>query len=482
MDRPLPAPPWWATEKWRAFGAIGTSFVVIVLSTTMSFVLLPAIAEDFDVTLGAVGWVVIVESLIIAAMLLPMGGVADGLGRRRVLVAGLAVFGAGSVLTGAAPAFGLLIAARIVMSIGNAMVQSVGTGLVVASFPPGERGVALGAQTTAVAVGAAMGPLLGGFALEVTSWRSLFLFMAVPTALSVVAALAYLPNDVDVQSPAGSVDVRGGVLSALAVVALVVTISNPFGVAWLSLATLAGAVVFVGLIWWFIRWELAHASPMLQLRLFVLQTFRSAVLVRFVGFTASTLVVLLFPVYLLSVRGLTSGLVGVILSLTALGLGLSAQLSGRLYDAIGPRIPTLVGLVIQGVMMLVLLGATRGTSPWLLAGLAFAIGVGQSMWNVPNNAAMMGSTSADSLGVVGAFTNVTRTMGNVIGQALGAAVVAGVMVADGFDIPLGDLPDVVGAADSFLGGWRVAFVIGVALLGATAVIAVGLPTGAPERR
>ena len=158
--------------KWWAFLAIGLSFVTIVMATSMVFVMLSDIAEDFEVTLGAVGWVVIVESLVISALLLPMGGLADRVGRRRVYVWGLVVFGIGSVLTGIAPTFGALIAARVVMAVGNALVQSVVTGLLVGAFPPEERGRAIGGQTTAVSVGAGLGPLLGGLALEVISWET----------------------------------------------------------------------------------------------------------------------------------------------------------------------------------------------------------------------------------------------------------------------------------------------------------------------
>ncbi|MGY9071375.1 MAG: MFS transporter [Acidimicrobiales bacterium] len=119
---------WWHMEEWRAFLAIGSSFFIIVWSTSMTFVLLPNIAAEFDVTLGAVGWVVIIEALIISALLLPFGGIADAVGRNSFLVAGLGVFEIGSVATGLAPSFALLIAARATMSIGNATVQAVGTG------------------------------------------------------------------------------------------------------------------------------------------------------------------------------------------------------------------------------------------------------------------------------------------------------------------------------------------------------------------
>ncbi|MGB5759693.1 MAG: MFS transporter, partial [Acidimicrobiales bacterium] len=107
---------WWRQSKWRAFLALGSTYLIIVLATSFSFLALPSISEDFGVTLRAVGWVVITESLLIAALLLPLGGVADAVGRKRVLTAGMVVFGFGTLFTGLAPTFALVIAARVVMA------------------------------------------------------------------------------------------------------------------------------------------------------------------------------------------------------------------------------------------------------------------------------------------------------------------------------------------------------------------------------
>ena len=132
----------WRQPKWQAFTAIAITFVTIVFATAFAFLALPRIAEDFEVTLSTVGWVVIIESLVIAALLLPLGGLADLLGDKRVLSIGVAVFGLGALFTGLSPTFAILIAARVVMAIGNALVQSVATGILVAVFPNEERGLA----------------------------------------------------------------------------------------------------------------------------------------------------------------------------------------------------------------------------------------------------------------------------------------------------------------------------------------------------
>jgi MFS family permease len=485
-------PPDRPANKWLAFATIGLSLVTIVMATSMVFVMLDAIAADFGITLRSVGWVVIVESLIISALLLPMGGVADRIGRRRVYVAGLSIFGVGAVLAGLAPTFVAFIAARVIMSIGNALVQSVMTAMIVWVFPPEERGRAVGGQTTAVSVGAAFGPLLAGFALQVVSWEALFVFLAVPSALAVVAALVVLPADGATLRAGGSAvgeeesndrqpfDPLGGVLAAAVVVALVLTIGNPLGLEWVSLPILGGLVAVIVSLAAFVWWELKHRAPMLDVRLFGQAVFRRSVSIRFLGFVGFATTTLLLPVYLISLRGLADGVAGSIVFIVAVGMGLSAQVAGRLSDRVGPRPPSTVGLTLQIVVAIVLIAWADGIPLPALAVVVFAAGFASGLWNVPNNSTMMGEAPPDGLAVVGAFSNVTRTMGTVVGQAIATALVVGVMASQGFEIPLNEIAETPGAGAAFIDGWRAAY-LAIAVASAVA-LAIALRYPARNQR
>jgi len=472
------ATPRWQMPKWRAFTAVAATYITTVFATAFTFLALPAIADDFDVTLRAVGWVVIIESLLVAALLLPMGGLADALGDKRVLSVGIAIFGTGTLFAGLAPTFATLIAARMVMAIGNAFVQSVGTGMIVAVFPDHERGLAMGSMTSAVAIGSAGAPLLGGIGLAALSWNTMFLLLLIPSGLSFLAARTLIPNhrlrEIDTTR---TLDLRGSVLSALAVAVLVVTINNPFSLDWRSPGILTGAAAAATLIAAFIRWELRTEHPMLELRLFAVSVFRVAATLRVLGFLASTVTNLLLPVYLLSYRQIGAATAGGILAGAAAGMFIAAQTSGRMYDRFGPRFPTVIGLSLQMTVSLVLALSTDTTSLGIIAGATALSGVAMGMWNVPNNGAILGATPPEYLGVGGAFTNVTRTFGNVLGQAMAATVVAGVMAARGFDIPLGELDENPAAGAAFNDGWQVAYFIAAGL---TAVL-IGVATRLPGR-
>ena len=471
------APP----QKWHVFAAVGLGYFITVVTTTMSVLALRAIAEDFEVTLRTVGWVVIIESLIIAALLLPLGGLSDMVGRHRMLRAGVALFGVGLILTGLSPTFMFLIIARIVTAVGNTMIQSVGTGILVAAFPPEERGLALGGQTTAVAVGAAAGPLLGGLLLDQLDWQVLFFLLAIPTAVTfvVVHRVLGVEHEGDARTATGF-DVGGAALAAAGITLLVLTLSDPFEFGYRSPVTIAGALVVVGLFAAFIRTELAQKSPMLDVRIFQIADFRRAVGLRAISFIASSSIMFLIPVFLLGVRDLSTRTTGVIFALFAVGMTVGAQTSGRLYDRVGARPPMVVGLLIQ-ISVLALLATVSETSSIVIVTIAsIGNGLGQGLWNVPANSVMMGAMPSTALGVGGAFTNVTRTVGSVLGQAGATAIVAGIMTSQGFDIPLGDVVDTPGAGSAFVDGWRTTYIAAIAVT--IISLAIALRTDARPRR
>lgn len=459
-------------SRWAVFAAVGLSYFITVMAFTVSLLALRQIAEDFEITLRVVGWVVIIESLIIAALLLPMGGLSDVFGRHRVLRAGVGLFGIGLVLTGLSPSFPLLLAARTVTSLGNTLVQSVSTGILVGAFPAEERGLALGAQTTAVASGAALGPLLGGLLLVQIGWQALFLLLAIPACATYLVVHRVLAPEPRGTAATRNFDSRGAVLAAASITLLVFTINDPFEFGFTSPATMVSAAITVALLLAFIRTELAHETPMLDLRLFQIVDFRRAVSIRVIAFIASSSIMFLIPVYLLSVRDLSTGSTGVIFALFAVGMVVGAQMSGRLYDRLGARLPMTAGLAIQGAVLVLLSQVSEMSTIALVSIASVGNGLAQGLWNVPANSIMMGAMPKASLGVGGAFTNVTRTVGSVAGQAGATAIVAGVMVSRGFDIPLGDVGETLGADKAFVAGWQLNFILGIGVTAAALAIAM----------
>ena len=448
--------------KWKAFTAIGISFVTQVMSMSMVFVALSSIADDFGVSLRAVTWVVVAQALTISALMMPMGRLADIVGWKRVHLGGLLLFGLGAVFTALAPTFGMLILARVVMATGNAMGQSVGTAMVVSVFPPSERGTAIGSQTTAVAIGGASGPIVGGLALQVLPWEALFLMLLVPISIAFVAGYLIL-DDKRLNQPQRTerppFDYAGAFLSAAAIALLVVTINNPLAVSWASPLILGSLATVVLLLAGFVRWELRTEAPMLELRMFRNTVFSMAILARYLGFLGTTATRFLMPIYLISLRGLEEAAAGGVLFLTSLGMGIAAQSAGRLSDRFGPRPFAVFGFAVLVVTSLLMAFLTEASALWIVMVLLFVNGLGMGLWNVPNTSVIMGAAPVSRLGVVGAFSNLTRNFGNGTGQAVASGVVVAVMAANGFDIPLSEIADTRGAGDAFIDGWRAAYLL-----------------------
>ncbi|MDA1061627.1 MAG: MFS transporter, partial [Chloroflexi bacterium] len=465
-----PGPTYDDAYKWKAFTAIGISFVTQVMSMSMVFVALSSIADDYGVTLRAVTWVVVAQALTISALMMPMGRLADIVGWRRVHLGGLLLFGGGALFTALAPTFGVLIVARVVMATGNAMGQSVGTAMVVSVFPPQERGTAIGSQTTAVSIGGASGPIIGGLVLSVLPWQALFLMLLVPITIAFVVGYRIL-DDARLNQPQPAqrphFDYWGAALSAAAIVLLVITINNPLRVGWLSPLMLGSLATAVLLLAAFFRWELRTEAPMLQLRMFQNRVFSMAVLARFLGFLGTTVTRFLMPIYLISLRGLDEAAAGSVLFLAALGMGIAAQGAGRLSDRFGPRPFAVAGFVVLLATSVPMAFLAADSALWIVMALLFVNGLGMGLWNVPNTSMIMGSVPVSSLGVVGAFTNLTRNVGNVVGQAVASGVVVAVMASNGFEIPLSEIADTPGASAAFLDGWRAAYLLvtGYSLLG-----------------
>lgn len=454
------------SKKWRSFFPIGLSLFTTVLSMTMVFVALSAIADDFGVTLKAVSWVVIIESLVLSSLIMPMGRVGDIFGWKPIHVIGLGLFALGALSTAFAPSFIALIGARLIMSVGNSMIQSTQTALAIASFPPDEQGKAIGSQSTAVAIGGCCGPLVAGFTLQILPWEAMFLILVPISLITMVAALVLIDNSVlrhRQTRTARKFDWGGALLSAPAVIILITVINNPFNLSFFSLGFVGGLAAVALLLGAFCLWELRSSSPMLELRIFRNLTFATSVGARALGFMAATTTQLLPPILLISVKGLSAGSAGLILVLNFLGMAIASTIAGRLSDRFRPKPFALFGFVLLVISTLWMSFATTTISLWFLIGALSLNGLAMGFWNVPNQALLMGSLPPSSLGIGGAFSNLTRNVGNVTGQAIVTAIVVGIMTADGFDIPLSEIANTEGSGRAFINGWKITFWLAAAL-------------------
>ena len=468
-------PPGGMTDNyhWKVFWTVGIALFAMVLDFSIVFLALSSIADEFEVTLRAVTWVAISTSLVTSAIMLPLGRVADIMGRKKFHIVGMFFFVAGALLAFSSQNLEMLIVARVVMAIGASMGQAVVFAIIVGTFPDKERGKALGMITTMVAIGAAAGPIVAGPIIQAFEWRAVFLVTMIPTTVGIIAAFIVL-DDGRIGSVVGRVrekyDLLGAIFSAAALTLIILTISNPFAFDWISFQIIGGFVISITLFVLLVWWELRVESPMLNLHFFQNSTFAWSTSTRFLGFLGGSAMFFLMPIFVQSFMGYDQRSAGMIMFVGAVGMGISSQLSGRYSDKYGFRVFTITGVGLLLVMNLLMSFFLNDTPLWIIMLILFVNGAAMGMWMAPNMSATLSTVGRGDYGSMSAFLNLVRNVGSVIGQALATAIIAGVMLSRGAEVQLNELADTtdLNVTDAFLTGWRITFwvlsgFVGVAL-------------------
>ncbi|HEX4018157.1 MAG TPA: MFS transporter [Frankiaceae bacterium] len=381
------------------------------LDGTVVNVALPRIGNDLSVGLSSLQWVITGYTLTLAAFLLLGGGLGDRYGRRKVFMIGVMWFAVASALCAAAPNAPLLILARALQGVGGALLTPGSLAILQTSFHPDDRGRVIGAWSGLTGVASAIGPFVGGWLLNVSSWRWIFL-LNLPLAVAVLAVGArHVPESRDVAA-VGRPDWAGGLVAAAALATLTYgLIEGPAG-HWKP-ATVLALVAAVALLAGFLLLESRRRQPMLPLGLFRSQQFVAANGVTFAMYGALSAFLFLVPVQLQTVAGYTPLAAGVsLLPLTVLMLLLSAR-SGALAARIGPRLQMSVGPILLAVGMLLLTRVgSDGNYLTTVLPAAIVVGLGLSTTVAPLTAAALSTVPAENAGIASGVNNdVARTAG-----------------------------------------------------------------------
>jgi EmrB/QacA subfamily drug resistance transporter len=462
-------------HRLRVFGLCALGILVTVFDTSAAVVALPTIAAELGADLPLAQWVIVGNNLTIAALLVPMGRLADLLGRERIYIAGCLLFAAGACAAAFAPSVGLLIAARAVVGIGSAMTQGTAMALIVSHVGAGERARALGWQTAAVGFGATAGPALGGLIVSTTSWRVLFGVTALAMGCVAVAGWRMLRARSDRGAPAGpGFDFAGALLFTAAIASGLLTLTLVPRYGWRDEPVLVSATAFAMLLTAFVVVERRQPAPMIDvamLRNGTLALGAIGVLIAFMGVSAARF---LAPFFLQQVRGLDPSTVGLLLMPAAIVTAIVSPVAGRFADRFGTRELATIGFAIALVGLVIFAAISTASGAWIVCGGLMVIALGLATFSAPNSASVFGAVDAGAHGVTAALVNLSRNMGNVIGISFATTVVAARMAAGGYTPSLADSGAIVDDAvnDAFMQGFRLAFVL---LAGLT--LAVLLPMG-----
>ena len=418
MNTAPPAEP--PARRNLALTGIGLVVFMGTMDISIVNISLPTLMHELGAGLAAIEWVVVSYALVITSLMLGVGRLGDMYGKKRVFLLGIAVFGLGSLLCGLAPNVWTLIAFRGVQALGAVMTQALGTGIVTEIFPAEQRGRVLGIIGTAVSLGLAVGPPLGGLLIGTVGWRFIFLVNLPVCLVALGVVKRFVPHD-HKQRNGERFDAAGAAILFLSLIsyALGMTIGQHHGFGHGASPLLLGAgALGIALFLWV---EKRSREPMMPLGLFVNPEFGLGLVMGWIAFLILG-GVFIMPIYLQVAEGYSPPQVGLFMLVVPVSMGISSPLAGWFADRFGPRLVSLVGLLLLVGGCLALSGLTLHLPAWEYVLRVIPLGLGLGLFQAPNNSAIMGAAPRHRLGVASGLVSLARTLGNTSGVPLMGAV------------------------------------------------------------
>jgi EmrB/QacA subfamily drug resistance transporter len=405
-----------ATNHRAVLAVTCLALATVVAAVASLNVALPSIARDTHASQTQLSWVIDAYALSFAALLLLGGAIGDRYGRRRALLTGLAIFGAGSVAAMTVTSAAALIAIRGVLGLGAALVMPATLSTVTSIFPREQKARAIGVWAGVAGGSAIIGLLTSGLLLEQWSWRSVFALNIVLAVAAIAGTLRVVPESAAPDAP--RLDAVGALITVVGLGVLVYSIIEAPNVGWVSARTLAGIAAGLVMLAGFVAWELTRTNPLLDPRLFRNRAFTAATVSLTLQFSAFFGFIFLVLQYLQLVLGDSPLIAALSLIPMAMTLMPSSRAAAHLAARVGNRQVCVAGLVLLTGGLLVLAQLGGASSYWLLLCGLLPLGAGMGLAMTPATTAVTNALPQAQQGIGSAMNDLSRELGGALGIAV----------------------------------------------------------------
>jgi EmrB/QacA subfamily drug resistance transporter len=431
-----------AGGEWKQLAVICLGAFLFFNSFGSLNVALPNIQAEFGSSLAAIQWVSMMGLVMLSSLSFCFGRAGDLLGQRTLYRTGVVLYAAGAGLAALSGAFSQLLFFRAVMSVGLAMALPMSAAILAVIYPSERRGRALGLFASAIAVGRATGPTVGGFLLHFSSWRAVF-FLNFIIGVAVSAAVFAVFRGRDKRSR-GGFDFSGAVALMIGYPSLLIGLSIGATAGWRAGATLVWlALACIGLTAFYLI-ERRAKSPLIEPALFRSRPLTAALVSLAAASAAYAPINLSAPIFMQKALALTPLTIGFVMAALPVCTALASPISGALSDRFEPRSLAAAGvaLILAGIIVYALLGVDAGTHSVALA--LMLIGVGTGFFIPANQKAAFATAPSEDYGILSAMLSSIGTAASTLGTTAAVALIETRMAAEG-----GFSPAVFAAAQSF---------------------------------
>lgn len=451
-DKKVQKNRWWILVSVSMFTFMST------LDGSIVNIALPTISNDLSVPMNQSEWIVSIYLMMVCSCLLLFGKVGDSFGKIKVYRIGTLIFTFGSLLCGFNQSLLFLLFARVVQAIGASMTMATNTGIITEVFPLEERGRALGSIGAFVSLGAIAGPGLGGLILAQLSWQYIFWINVPVGIITMLIGEKFLPKDITKSGQ--KIDKAGFVSFSLFILSLFGGVFLGQEQGFTHTLPLSLFIVAIATFILFIYIEKRIKLPLITFSVFKNKIFTMSLFSALLIFSSNFFVNVIIPFYLQNARGLSPSYAGFLMMTFPFLMVIGSPISGYLTDKIGSELLVLLGLSLLVITQLMYVFMEVDTPIWYYILATAIMGLGNSLFQSPNNTMIMSSVTKGNLGVAGSMNSFARNFGMVVGIASSTTILYHAM-----SMKIGEKVTtyVPGRADVFIYGMKITF-LGSALI------------------